>query len=176
MAEHDGVEDDRTLAIPELQDAQLGRLVRHLADAVVIADAMGTIVFWNTAAQAMFGWSAGEAVGRSLDLIIPERLRKRHWDGYVQVVESGHTEYGNRLLEVPSTHRDGRAISVAFTVTLLMVDVDDQRVRSVSLRLCATTRSAGRSDARHALKSPRSGRDWPPSAERKQTSRISVAG
>ena len=85
MAEHDGVEDDRTLAIPELQDAQLGRLVRHLADAVVIADAMGTIVFWNTAAQAMFGWSAGEAVGRSLDLIIPERLRKRHWDGYVQV-------------------------------------------------------------------------------------------
>ncbi len=148
MAEHDGVEDDRTLAIPELQDAQLGRLVRHLADAVVIADAMGTIVFWNTAAQAMFGWSAGEAVGRSLDLIIPERLRKRHWDGYVQVMESGHTEYGNRLLEVPAIHRDGRAISVAFTVTLLMVDDQTRPVGIAAVMRDDTQRWQERREAR----------------------------
>ena len=148
MAEHDGVEDDRTLAIPELQDAQLGRLVRHLADAVVIADAMGTIVFWNTAAQAMFGWSAGEAVGRSLDLIIPERLRKRHWDGYVQVMESGHTEYGNRLLEVPAIHRDGRAISVAFTVTLLTVDDQTRPVGIAAVMRDDTQRWQERREAR----------------------------
>ena len=148
MAEHDGAEDDRTLAIPELQDAQLGRLVRHLADAVVIADAMGTIVFWNTGAQAMFGWSAGEAVGRSLDLIIPERLRKRHWDGYVQVMESGHTEYGNRLLEVPATHRDGHAISVAFTVTLLMVDDQTRPVGIAAVMRDDTQRWQERREAR----------------------------
>ena len=114
----------------------------------MIADAIGTIVFWNTAAQAMFGWSAGEAVGRSLDLIIPERLRKRHWDGYVQVMESGHTEYGNRLLEVPATHRDGRAISVAFTVTLLTVDDQTRPVGIAAVMRDDTQRWQERREAR----------------------------
>ena len=58
-------------------------------------------------------------LGRSLDLIIPERLRARHWDGYRRVMQTGRTEYGTRLLEVPAVHRDGRTISIAFTVTLL---------------------------------------------------------
>jgi PAS domain S-box-containing protein len=97
----------------------LAQLVRDLADAVVIADPDGMIVFWNAAATRLFGWSAEDATGRSLDLIIPERLRTRHWDGYRRVMQTGHTEYGNRLLEVPAMHRDGRTISIAFTVTLL---------------------------------------------------------
>jgi hypothetical protein len=54
-----------------------------------------------------------------MDLIIPERLRGRHWDGYRRVMESGHTDYGGRLLEVPALRRDGRPLSVAFTVSLL---------------------------------------------------------
>src|SRR4051812_15493834 len=94
-------------------------LVRGLADAVVIADPQGIITFWNDAASALFGWSAAEAVGQSLDLIIPERLRERHWDGYRNVMATGETAYGDRLLEVPSQHRDGRRLSLAFTVTLL---------------------------------------------------------
>ena len=98
---------------------QLQQLVRDLADGVVIADAKGIIVFWNRAATNIFGWSAADAVGRSLDIIIPERLRARHWAGYERVMETGETSYGNRLLEVPAAHRDGRTISVAFTVTLL---------------------------------------------------------
>ncbi len=95
------------------------RLVDELADAVVIADADGTIVFWNGAAERLFGWSSAEATGQTLDLIIPERLRQRHWAGYHHVMQTGHTEYGGRLLEVPAMHRDGRTVSVAFTVTLL---------------------------------------------------------
>ena len=99
--------------------AALARLWDDLADAVVIADANGTIVFWNHAAQRLFGWPSGEAVGKTLDLIIPERLRDRHWAGYERVMETGRTSYGDRLLEVPAIHRDGRTLSVAFTVTLL---------------------------------------------------------
>jgi PAS domain S-box-containing protein len=100
-------------------DADLATLVRRLADAVVIADADGVITFWNDAATRLFGWSAAEAVGATLDLIIPERLRERHWSGYHQTMANGQTSYGNRLLEVPALHRDGRSLSIAFTVTLL---------------------------------------------------------
>jgi PAS domain S-box-containing protein len=97
----------------------LAGLVRDLADAVVIADAEGVITFWNPAATRLFGWTEEEAIGRTLDLIIPERLRDRHWEGYRRVMATGHTEYGDRLLEVPASHRDGRRLSIAFTVSLL---------------------------------------------------------
>jgi PAS domain S-box-containing protein len=100
-------------------DDDLANLVRQLADAVVVADSDGVITFWNDAASRIFGWSADEAVGRSLDLIIPERLRERHWAGYHQTMATGHTSYGDRLLEVPALHRDGHTVSIAFTVTLL---------------------------------------------------------
>ncbi|HEY1282460.1 MAG TPA: PAS domain S-box protein [Acidimicrobiales bacterium] len=100
-------------------DLGLAELVREMADAVIIADATGTIVFWNHAAESLFGWSAAEATGRSLDLIVPERLRERHWTGYRRVMATGHTDYGGRLLEVPASHRDGRSLSIGFTVTLL---------------------------------------------------------
>jgi PAS domain S-box-containing protein len=102
-----------------VDDQLLGQLVRDLADAVVIADADGTIVFWNAAACRVFGWGADDALGQSLDRIIPERQRARHWEGYRRVMATGHTRYGDRLLEVPALHRDGRRLSIAFTVSLL---------------------------------------------------------
>jgi PAS domain S-box-containing protein len=105
---------------PSIQDPAAAQLMRDLADAVVVADPVGTIVFWNHAATRLFGWSDAEAVGSSLDLIIPERLRARHWEGYQRVMETGHTDYGSRLLEVPALHRDGHTLSIAFTVTLLV--------------------------------------------------------
>lgn len=104
---------------PQHTDQTLAELLRHLADAVVISDADGTITFWNDAATRLFGWPAHEALGRSLDLIIPERLRDRHWTGYRQTMATGHTNYGDRLLEVPALHRDGRTLSIAFTVSLM---------------------------------------------------------
>jgi PAS domain S-box-containing protein len=109
----------------------LAQLVHALADAVVIADTSGAIVLWNSAAAALFGWSAEEANGQSLDLIIPERLRARHWAGYRNVMRTGRTDYGNRVLEVPALHRDGRTVSIAFTVTLLF-DPADSRVRAIA--------------------------------------------
>ncbi len=102
-----------------IRDEVLARLVRDLADAVVICDPEGTIVFWNTAATRVFGWPADQVVGASLDVIIPERLRDRHWQGYRRVMETGETSYGDRLLEVPALHRDGQTLSIAFTVSLL---------------------------------------------------------
>lgn len=100
-------------------DADLARLVHSLADGVVIADSAGTIVYWNEAATRLFGWSADHAVGQSLDLIIPERHREAHWEGYRRVMATGHSRYGTELLRVPSLHADGERRSIAFTVTLL---------------------------------------------------------
>ncbi len=102
-----------------LTDGDFAQLARGLADGLVIADGEGTILFWNEAATRIFGWSAAEAVGGSLDLIVPERLRDRHWAGYRNVMATGETHYGDTLLEVPALHRDGRPLSIAFTVTLL---------------------------------------------------------
>lgn len=102
-----------------LDDVVLAQLVHGLADAVVIADPDGSITFWNEAAARVFGWSTSEAVGQSLDLIIPERQRARHWEGYRRTMATGETRYGEQLLEVPALHRDGHRLSIAFTVTLL---------------------------------------------------------
>jgi PAS domain S-box-containing protein len=121
------------LAHPALpDDAVLAGLMRQLADAVVIADAAGIITFWNDAATRLFGWSRDEAVGRTLDLIIPERLRSRHWAGYRQTMATGRTSYGERRLEVPALHRDGRSLSIAFTVTLLPASDDDERPQCIA--------------------------------------------
>jgi PAS domain S-box-containing protein len=109
----------------------LAEFVRQMADAVVIADSAGTITFWNEAATRLFGWPAEEALGCSLDLIIPERLRTRHWAGYGKTMDTGHTSYGDRLLEVPALHRDGRTLSIAFTVTL-MHEVGESRPTAVA--------------------------------------------
>jgi PAS domain S-box-containing protein len=107
---------------PPLDDGTLATLVKGLADAVVVADAEGTICFWNAAAERVFGWTEAEALGKSLDLIIPERQRGRHWDGYRTVMATGETKYGSDLLRVPSLHADGQRHSIAFTVTLLTDD------------------------------------------------------
>jgi PAS domain S-box-containing protein len=96
------------------------RLVDGSADAILYADAQGVIRLWNGAAERIFGFTAAEAVGRSMDLIIPERLRGRHWDGWKKTMATGATRYGaGELLAVPATHKDGRALSIEFSIQLL---------------------------------------------------------
>lgn len=95
------------------------QLVSVMGDAVVVSDPQGSITLWNDAAERMFGFTEEEALGRSLDLIIPQRLQQRHWDGYRKTMSSGQTRYGNDVLKVPAVHKDGRALSIAFTVALL---------------------------------------------------------
>ena len=97
----------------------LEKLVESAGDAIVAADAEGKIILWNAAAERIFGYAKDEALGRTLDLIIPERQRERHWAGYRQVMQTGKTRYGTDLLRVPAAHKDGRRLSIAFTVTLL---------------------------------------------------------
>jgi PAS domain S-box-containing protein len=95
------------------------QIVQHAPDAIIMADREGIIRVWNAGAQAVFGYSAREALGQSLDLIIPERFRARHWDGFRKVMETGETRYGAELLHVPATRKDQARISVEFSVTLL---------------------------------------------------------
>jgi PAS domain S-box-containing protein len=95
------------------------QLANAIGDAIVISDAGGSITFWNPAAERMFGFTQSQALGKSLDLIIPERLRGRHWDGYHKTMATGETRYGNDVLRVPAVDKDGRSMSIAFTVALL---------------------------------------------------------
>jgi PAS domain S-box-containing protein len=93
------------------------RLVLGCPDAVIYADAQGVIRFWNAAAARIFGYAEAEALGTSLDLIIPERLRERHWQGYDEVMQGRMSRYGEgEVLAVPARRRDGRQISVEFTI------------------------------------------------------------
>jgi PAS domain S-box-containing protein len=105
------------------------KLVAAAGDAVVAADPKGRITLWNAAAQRIFGFTPAEALGQSLDLIIPARLRERHWQGYDKVMHSGETRYGAEVLRVPALRKDGRPLSIAFTVTLLKRD--DGTVESI---------------------------------------------
>jgi PAS domain S-box-containing protein len=101
--------------------AQLaGAIVGTAADAILATDRQGIIRFWNPGADRIFGFTQEEAVGASLDLIIPERLRQRHWQGYQRVMATGATRYGTGdVLAVPALTKDGRQISVEFTILLL---------------------------------------------------------
>lgn len=107
-------------AIP-LSLERLGRaLLEGEAEAVVYADRAGRIRYWNAAATRLFGHDAAAALGQSLDLIIPVSLRARHWDGYAQMMTSGHSRHRPaEILAVPALHRDGSRLSVQFTVTAL---------------------------------------------------------
>ncbi len=97
----------------------LAALVRAAGDAIIVADPEGRIVLWNPAAERIFGYAAAEALGQTLDLIIPERFRARHWAGYRDVMRTGRTRYGSEVLRVPAVRKDGQRISIAFTVALL---------------------------------------------------------
>lgn len=101
---------------PGLGDA----LLNSASDAIIATDREGRITFWNPGAERIFGFSAGDATGKSLDLIIPENLRARHWEGFCRTMETGIGRYGHGdLLSVPGLTRDGRRISVEFTIVLL---------------------------------------------------------
>jgi PAS domain S-box-containing protein len=97
----------------------LNALVGAIGDAIVVCDAQGHVIFWNAAATRMFGYSQEEALGQSLDMIVPERLRKRHGEGYEHSMATGTTRYGNDVLRVPAVDKQGRAMSIAFTVAML---------------------------------------------------------
>jgi PAS domain S-box-containing protein len=110
-------EQIRTMNIP----ASLGEaLLNSASDAIIATDREGRITFWNPGAERIFGFTAADAVGQSLDLIIPENLRARHWSGFRHTMETGTSRYGHGdLLSVPGLTKEGARISVEFTILLL---------------------------------------------------------
>jgi len=102
------------------------RILDGSPDAVVVCDPSGQVRFWNPSAERIFGFPRREAVDASLDLIIPERLRSRHWAGWNAAMKTGATSYGEgQLLAVPALHKDGRQISIEFSIQLLK-DANDR--------------------------------------------------
>ncbi|MRR39395.1 PAS domain S-box protein [bacterium] len=109
-----------------MADATNDKLYRLIAegvsDAVIFADREGIIRIWSPGAERMFGFTVTEAVGQSLDLIIPENLRARHWEGYHRVMETGETHYGTKLLSAPALQGGGGRISTEFSMALVRDD------------------------------------------------------
>ena len=95
------------------------RIVEDSPIAILFGDHEGKIRFWNKGAEAMFGYGAEEALGQSLDLIVPEKQRPRHWEGYTRVMATGVTKYGSDVLAVPAIKKDGSRISIEFNVILV---------------------------------------------------------
>jgi PAS domain S-box-containing protein len=93
------------------------RLVAGMSEAIVYADAEGVIRYWNRGAERVFGFTGQEALGQPLDIIIPQGLRERHWQGYHATMRTGKSRYGEgHLLSVPAARKDGTRISVEFTI------------------------------------------------------------
>jgi PAS domain S-box-containing protein len=101
------------------EDALCRAIVEGTHEAVIYADREGRVRLWNPGAEAMFGHGAEEIIGQTMDPIIPEKLRARHWEGYRHVMKTGVTRYGSELLAVPALRKDGTRISIEFTVVLI---------------------------------------------------------
>jgi PAS domain S-box-containing protein len=107
----------------QITDALARAVLSTKSDALIAADKKGVITFWNPGATRIFGFSEAEAIGQSLDIIIPERLRQRHWDGYDKTMATGESRYGESdLLAVPAVRKDGAALSIEFTIMMLRDD------------------------------------------------------
>jgi PAS domain S-box-containing protein len=95
------------------------RIVENSPVAIMFGDRDGVIRLWNAGAEAMFGYTEQEALGQSMDLIVPEKHRPQHWEGYTRVMKTGVTKYGHDVLAVPAMTKDGRRISIEFNIALL---------------------------------------------------------
>lgn len=110
------------------------------SDAIIATDRAGIVNFWNPGAARIFGFSAEEVTGRSLDLIIPDNLRARHWEGFNRVMETGESHYGHGdLLSVPALTKSGRRISVEFTIVMLK-DPENRPAGTVAILRDVTSR------------------------------------
>lgn len=111
------------------------KLFEGMPDALVVADRKGIIRVWNGGAERIFGFAEGEALGQSLDIITPERLRERHWNGYEATMRTGQTKYGaGDLLSVPAIRKDGAQISIQFSIVPLRGEDGDLQAVAAIMR------------------------------------------
>ena len=121
-----------------MTNPDLAQLVAAVGDAIVVSDAEGRITLWNPGAERIFGFTQAEAMGQSLDIIIPERQRERHWEGFAKTMDTGITRYGNDVLRVPAINKAGEPLSISFTVGMLFKP--DGKVDSIAAVLRDETR------------------------------------
>ena len=109
--------------MPEQTASALAQaIVDQAPDAIIFADRNGIIRTWNRGAERIFGYPAADALGASLDLIIPERFRRAHWEGFRRAIDTGRTKYGDRVLTTRSAHRDGSKLYVDLSFGLVSDD------------------------------------------------------
>jgi PAS domain S-box-containing protein len=110
----------------------LGHVIDAAPDGVVLVNREGVVLYWNSGAERIFGFTATEMLGSSLDPIIPDRFQERHWRAFTHAVDTGESRYGpDDLLAVPARRSDGQTISIEFTVVLLAGDEDIQHVAAL---------------------------------------------
>ena len=145
------------------------QVVAAAGDAIIAADAEGAIVLWNAAAERIFGFTEAEAIGQSLDMITPERHRKRHWQGYEKTMRTGETRYGADVLRVPALKKDGRPLSIAFTVAMLR-DHDEKVTAIIAIIRDDTARWTEEREMRHRISELEAG----PAAPRAASTQVST--
>jgi PAS domain S-box-containing protein len=123
----------------DLPDQVFRWIVEAMPEAVVYSDREGIIRLWNRGAETIFGYRREDALGQTLDLIIPERWRARHWEAYRTVMRTGVTRYGREVLAVPASQSDGTRISIEFSI-ILPTDRDGQVLGAVAIVRDVTTR------------------------------------
>ena len=116
-------------------------ILEQAPDAILYADREGIIRLWNQGAERIFGFSAAEAIGQSLDLIIPERHRQRHWDGYHQTMATGVTKYGTTMLAVPALRQGGGQLTTEFSVVMIKDEQGTPQGVAAILRDISTRRA-----------------------------------
>lgn len=126
-------------------------ILEQLPVSVILADREGRVRLWNAASEALFGYTAAEATGRSLDLIIPEHLRKAHWDGFERSLATGTTKYSGRVMTTRAVHKDGHKLYVDFSFGMLK-DAQGNVTGALAVGRDVTARVQAEREARAAAK------------------------
>ncbi len=107
-----------------MRESLFENMVKSAGDAIVFADKEGVIRVWNRGAEKIFGYSEAETLGESLDIIIPEKMRENHWNGYTRAMESGRTKYEGKLMPTKAIKKDGGSIYVEMSLTIIRDDTE----------------------------------------------------
>jgi PAS domain S-box-containing protein len=116
------------------------RILDHVADAVISTDRSGAIIRWNHASTALFGYSADEVLGQSVELIIPERMRAAHWSGFDAAMAKGATKLEGRPTLTRAVHKSGRRLYVEMTFAIVKGDTESEELGAVAMARDVTER------------------------------------
>lgn len=137
------------MSAPQTDSPLAERVLACMMEAVIHADRQGLIALWNPAAEAMFGFSNAEAIGQSLDIIIPERLREAHWRGFHAAIASGRTRLNGRPTVTRALHKSGATLYVEMSFAMVCA-TSGEVIGSVAVARDATERVQREKAARSA--------------------------